>query len=83
MGLLLNLALQSVYIFDLPEGTDSGLHVASCLVTKAADDSVVDDKGKAVVRPYTPITAPSEKGRIDRELTFQLYAISLIFRLQS
>jgi len=55
----------SRFVFDLPEGTDSGLKVASCLVTKASDSSVKDDKGKDVIRPYTTVTSPSEKGKLE------------------
>lgn len=55
----------STFVFELPEGTDSGLHVASCLVTRSTareGPSVCnDDKGKPVIRPYTPITPPKQK----------------------
>ncbi|KAI9600620.1 hypothetical protein H4Q26_000408 [Puccinia striiformis f. sp. tritici PST-130] len=55
----------STFVFELPEGTDSGLHVASCLITKsvARDGPLAcnDDKGKPVIRPYTPITPPKQK----------------------
>ncbi|POW07169.1 hypothetical protein PSHT_10064 [Puccinia striiformis] len=57
---------QYVYIcIRVTEGTDSGLHVASCLITKsvARDGPLAcnDDKGKPVIRPYTPITPPKQK----------------------
>jgi len=55
----------SRFVFDLPEGTDSGLKVASCLVTKSADGSLKDDKGKDVIRPYTTTTAPNQKGKLE------------------
>jgi len=45
----------SRFIFELPEGRDSGLTVASCLLTKYLE----------TVRPYTPVTPPSAKGRLD------------------
>lgn len=47
-------------------GTDSGLSVASALITQAAKEGAcVDDKGKPVIRPYTPVTAPDQKDRLD------------------
>jgi NADPH-dependent ferric siderophore reductase len=59
-------SLCSRYVFDLPEGTDSGLSVASALLTQAATEGAcVDDKGKPVIRPYTPVTAPDQKDRLD------------------
>jgi len=55
----------STFVFELPEGTDSGLHVASCLITKSTARegplACNDDKGKPVIRPYTPITPPKQK----------------------
>lgn len=55
----------STFIFELPKGTDSGLHVASCLITKSVaregPTACNDDKGKPVIRPYTPITPPKQK----------------------
>ncbi|OAV90025.1 hypothetical protein PTTG_28470 [Puccinia triticina 1-1 BBBD Race 1] len=54
----------STFIFELPKGTDSGLHVASCLITKSVARegpmACNDDKGKPVIRPYTPITPPKQ-----------------------
>jgi cytochrome-b5 reductase len=38
----------STFTFELPPGHVSGLNVASCVVVKAADDSLKDDKGKCV-----------------------------------
>jgi len=55
----------SRFVFSLPEGTDSGLKVASCLVTKSADGTLKDDKGKDVIRPYTTTTAPNAKGKLE------------------
>ncbi|PLW24614.1 hypothetical protein PCANC_13850 [Puccinia coronata f. sp. avenae] len=55
----------STFIFELPEGTDSGLHVASCLITqsmaKEGPMACNDEKGKPVIRPYTPVTPPKHK----------------------
>jgi len=57
------------YTFALPDGEASLLPVASCVVVKSAPDSphaLTDDKGKPVIRPYTPISPPDQEG----ELTF-------------
>ena len=52
------------YIFELPEGVDSGLTVASALLIKpAVEGQGLDKKGKPAVRPYTPVSQPSEKGQ--------------------
>lgn len=61
----------SRFIFDLPEGTNSGLTVASALVVKSAKAGEVtslNKKGEAVpvIRPYTPITAPDVEGKLVR-----------------
>ncbi|GAA6064251.1 hypothetical protein JCM10212_006003 [Sporobolomyces blumeae] len=56
----------SRFVFDLPDGTDSGLHVASALVVKAAKDGeALGKNGKPVVRPYTPVTAPNTEGKLE------------------
>ncbi|KAI8980634.1 cytochrome-b5 reductase [Trametes punicea] len=57
------------FIFELPPDTASLLPVASCVVVKSSQDAsnpLVDDKGKPVIRPYTPIS-PSD---LPGELTF-------------
>ncbi|KAI0776348.1 ferredoxin reductase-like C-terminal NADP-linked domain-containing protein [Trametes elegans] len=57
------------YIFELPADTASLMPIASCVVVKSAADAakpLVDDKGKPVIRPYTPISPPDQAG----ELTF-------------
>lgn len=57
----------SRFIFSLPDGTSSGLTVASALVTKAAKEGeCLNDKGKPVIRPYTPVTAPDVEGKLVR-----------------
>jgi len=57
----------SRFVFDLPEGTDSGLNVASALVVKAAKEGeALGKNGKPVVRPYTPTTAPNVEGKLVR-----------------
>ncbi|POY72115.1 hypothetical protein BMF94_4847 [Rhodotorula taiwanensis] len=56
----------SRFVFDLPEGTASGLTVASALVVKAANEGeCLNDKGKPVIRPYTPVTAPNQEGKLE------------------
>ncbi|BEI96785.1 hypothetical protein CcaverHIS631_0203740 [Cutaneotrichosporon cavernicola] len=52
------------------EGADqktSGLTTASCLVVRSpeGENAVKDDKGKPVIRPYTPVSPPGHKGSID------------------
>ncbi|OJT05645.1 NADH-cytochrome b5 reductase 2 [Trametes pubescens] len=57
------------FIFELPADTASLLPVASCVVVKSAADAttpLLDDKGKPVIRPYTPISPSDKPG----ELTF-------------
>ncbi|KAI0352185.1 ferredoxin reductase-like C-terminal NADP-linked domain-containing protein [Trametes cingulata] len=57
------------FIFELPPDTASLLPIASCVIVKSAADAakpLLDDKGKPVIRPYTPIS-PSE---LPGELTF-------------
>jgi len=56
----------SRFIFELPEGQDSGLTVASALLMKpVVEGKGLDGKGKPAIRPYTPVTMPSEKGHMD------------------
>lgn len=57
----------SIFSFALPSKDDvSGMTVASCVVTKAAEGAECKDKdGKDVMRPYTPISRPDQKGSID------------------
>ncbi|KAK8861204.1 hypothetical protein IAR55_002023 [Kwoniella newhampshirensis] len=59
-----------IYHFSFGEdGADkaAGGHVASCLLVRSPDgeDKVVDAKGKPVIRPYTPISPPDQKGSIE------------------
>ncbi|GLB43615.1 putative flavoprotein pyridine nucleotide cytochrome reductase family protein [Lyophyllum shimeji] len=57
----------SKFVFELPEDEASLLPVASCVVVKASDpEALKDDKGKPIIRPYTPISPSDQKG----ELTF-------------
>lgn len=55
------------FIFELPEDQASLLPITSCVVVKSSDpEALKDDKGKPVVRPYTPVS-PSD---VPGELTF-------------
>jgi len=56
----------SRFIFELPEGQDSGLSVASALLLKpAVEGQGLDGKGKPAIRPYTPISSPDTKGEME------------------
>lgn len=53
------------FIFELPNNEASLLPVASRLVVKSSDpEALKDDKGNPIVRPYTPISDPHEKGEL-------------------
>ena len=53
------------FAYDDQEST-SGMTVASCLVTKAPIGSTKADGSRAnVIRPYTPISRPNEKGYLE------------------
>ena len=52
----------STFVFELPDNQSSMLPVASCVVTKS--DTLLDDKGKPVIRPYTPITPSDKQGEL-------------------
>lgn len=52
--------------FAFPDADQAaGLPVASCLLVKAALQGPEDDRPKAVVRPYTPTSAPDARGHLD------------------
>lgn len=55
----------SIYVFELPDKKKSGLFVASCLVVRGEGEEPKDDKGKPVIRPYTPISTPDTQGELD------------------
>lgn len=62
----LPLSQTSRFVFALPEGTSSGLTVASALVCKAAKEGEgLNDKGKPIIRPYTPVTAPDVTDKLE------------------
>ncbi|KAF9348326.1 NADH-cytochrome b5 reductase [Mortierella sp. AD094] len=50
----------SRFTFELEEGQNLGLDVASCVVTK-----FVKEDGKAVIRPYTPTSDADQTGSFD------------------
>ncbi|KAK0199083.1 cytochrome-b5 reductase [Armillaria mellea] len=53
----------STFVFELPNNEASLLPVTSCLVVQSSDPAaLVDAKGKPIIRPYTPISQPDEKG---------------------
>ena len=59
--------IRTRFIFELPDGQASLLPVASCVVVKSSDpEALKNDKGKPVIRPYTPISHSNAPG----ELTF-------------
>lgn len=56
-----------LYRFEFPDAKQpAGLPVASCLLTRAPIGSIKDDGTQTmVIRPYTPISKPSEVGHLD------------------
>ena len=54
----------SVYEFELPKDKTAGLSVCSAILVRGAED-VLDDKGKPVMRPYTPINTVDTPGKIN------------------
>lgn len=54
-----------LFTFELPNNQLSGLHVASCLVTKAMIAAEGESQPKPVVRPYTPVSPPDARGHLD------------------
>jgi hypothetical protein len=54
------------YTFSFPDSESiAGGKAASALLTKASDpQALLDDKGKPVIRPYTPISHSDEKGNL-------------------
>ncbi|KZT62728.1 ferredoxin reductase-like protein [Calocera cornea HHB12733] len=57
------------YVFRLPEGHATLLPVAACVLLKPAEEDEArapkDNKGKPVVRPYTPISPSEKEGEVD------------------
>ncbi|KAL8276245.1 hypothetical protein RQP46_011362 [Phenoliferia psychrophenolica] len=55
----------STFTFELPEGTTSGMTVASAVVVKAATEGLALNKnGKPAIKPYTPVSAPDVQGKL-------------------
>jgi len=54
----------SFYVFELPNNKQSGMFTASALVVRGADEEPKDKDGKPVIRPYTPVNPPTDKGEI-------------------
>lgn len=55
----------ATFVFELPDGKKPGMSTASAVVVKAVGEGLKDDKGKDVIRPYTPITSPDTPGHMD------------------
>ncbi|KAJ3774361.1 cytochrome-b5 reductase [Lentinula raphanica] len=55
----------SEFVFELPNNEASLLPVASCIVVKSSDpEALKDEKGKPIIRPYTPISPPDQQGEL-------------------
>lgn len=54
----------SFYVFELPDNKKSGMFTASALVIRGAGDEPKGKDGKPVIRPYTPVNDPSDKGEL-------------------
>ncbi|KAM0748532.1 ferredoxin reductase-like protein [Meredithblackwellia eburnea MCA 4105] len=55
----------STFTFALPEGTTSGMTVASAVVVKSAKEGeALDKKGKPAIKPYTPVSAPDVQDKL-------------------
>jgi NAD(P)H-flavin reductase len=65
-----------VYHFSFDDDKVSGGQVASCLLvrTPEGEGQVLDDKGKPVIRPYTPISSPDVRGEV--QLMIKEYKVS-------
>lgn len=55
----------NIYRFSFDPDAKLGLHVASCIVTRAPIGTNNEGKPKYVIRPYTPISDPESKGYFD------------------
>ena len=52
------------YVFELPDNKRSGMFTASALVIRGAGADPKNNEGKPVIRPYTPVNPPSDKGEL-------------------
>ncbi|KAK4699425.1 cytochrome-b5 reductase, partial [Phenoliferia sp. Uapishka_3] len=51
--------------FALPEGTTSGMTIASAVVVKSATEGqALNKNGKPAIKPYTPVSAPDVQGKL-------------------
>ncbi|GLJ44089.1 hypothetical protein SUGI_0919470 [Cryptomeria japonica] len=55
----------NIYRFSFDPDAKLGLHVASCIITRAPLGTDDEGKPKYVIRPYTPISGPESKGFFD------------------
>lgn len=55
----------NIYRFSFDPDAKLGLHVASCVITRAPLGVDSEGKPKYVIRPYTPISDPEAKGYFD------------------
>ncbi|KAJ8436856.1 hypothetical protein Cgig2_026180 [Carnegiea gigantea] len=54
-----------VCVFTFDPDAELGLHIASCVITRAPTGQDGEGKTKYVIRPYTPISDPDAKGYFD------------------
>ncbi|XAR66923.1 Cytochrome-b5 reductase [Bertholletia excelsa] len=54
-----------LFRFSFDPDAKLGLHIASCLLTRAPLGQDAEGKTKYVIRPYTPISNPDSKGYFD------------------
>ncbi|KAG6428488.1 hypothetical protein SASPL_112740 [Salvia splendens] len=54
-----------LFRFSFDPDLKLGLHVASCLITRAPNGQNAEGKTKYVIRPYTPISDPDARGYFD------------------
>lgn len=54
-----------LFRFSFDPDAKLGLHVASCIITRAPNGQNAEGKTKYVIRPYTPISDPDAKGYFD------------------
>lgn len=54
-----------LFRFSFDPDAKLGLHIASCIITRAPNGQNAEGKTKYVIRPYTPISDPDAKGYFD------------------
>eukprot|EP00244_Chara_vulgaris_P013567 TRINITY_DN782_c0_g1_i2.p1 TRINITY_DN782_c0_g1~~TRINITY_DN782_c0_g1_i2.p1 ORF type:complete len:356 (+),score=62.11 TRINITY_DN782_c0_g1_i2:60-1127(+) len=60
-----------LFRFEIPQDMELGLPVASCVVTRAQVGVDANGKPSMVIRPYTPVSDPAQKGFF--ELLIKVY----------